>query len=552
MTEIENIIEMALVHQRNGKLQRARYLYDKILEIDPRNSDAIHLIGMIEYSSHKYDLAIARIEKAIKFNPGIPDYHINLTSCYIAVLNLVNAKRHALIAITLDQNAYKAYYNLGNILFAEGDSEGAVINYKKALSIKSDNQSIWSNYLFALNFSVGSNPETIFLENRKWGQQLEQKIKESKKFFINKSLNRVLKIAYYLPEMDSHVTPRFIRPLLLNHNRTKFEILGYGHQINDSKENKEFTNQFTFWLNTKNLSIKKIAERMREDKINILVHPCTFKSRYRQILAHRPAPIQVASTNLVSTTGLKAVDFLITDTTISPKEINTNLYTEKLIHLSQVNTYQTIENSPNVSKLPALKNNFITFGSCNNIAKINNEVIETWSELLNAIPNSKLLLKHRSLENDLQKQQILFSFHEVGIENDRLSLEGFTLNPFEYLDVYNKIDISLDPFPFGGGTVSYESLWMGVPILTMLGASFMGRLCGSLMKQVGLSDWIVDSRNHYLSAAIRLSQNLPELGKIRQGLRQQARTSIFDGVKYTNELEGALTEVWGDYIKNQK
>ena len=552
MTDIENIIEVALVHQRNGKLQRARYLYDKILEIDPRNSDAIHLIGMIEYSSHKYDLAIARIEKAIKFNPGIPDYHINLTSCYIAVSNLVNAKRHALIAITLDHNAYKAYYNLGNILFAEGDSEGAVINYKKALSIKSDNQSIWSNYLFALNFSVGSNPETIFLENRKWGQQLEQKIKESKKFFINKSLNRVLKIAYYLPEMDSHVTPRFIRPLLLNHNRTKFEILGYGHQINDSKENKEFTNQFTFWLNTKNLSIKKIAERMREDKINILVHPCTFKSRYRQILAHRPAPIQVASTNLVSTTGLKAVDFLITDTTISPKEINTNLYTEKLIHLSQVNTYQTIENSPNVSRLPALKNNFITFGSCNNIAKINNEVIETWSELLNAIPNSKLLLKHRSLENDLQKQQILFSFHEVGIENDRLSLEGFTLNPFEYLDVYNKIDISLDPFPFGGGTVSYESLWMGVPILTMLGASFMGRLCGSLMKQVGLSDWIVDSRNHYLSAAIRLSQNLPELGKIRQGLRQQARTSIFDGVKYTNELESALTEVWGDYIKNQK
>ena len=543
---------MALVHQRNGKLQRARYLYDKILKIDPRNSDAIHLIGMIEYSDHKYELAIALIEKAIKLSPGIPDYHINLTSCYIAVSNLVNAKRHALIAITLDHNAYKAYYNLGNILFAEGDSEGAVINYKKALSIKSDNQSIWSNYLFALNFSVGSNPETIFLENRKWGQQLEQKIKESKKFFINKSLNRVLRIAYYLPEMDSHVAPRFIRPLLLNHNRTKFEILGYGHQINDSKENKEFTNQFTFWLNTKNLSIKKIAERMREDKINILVHPCTFKSRYRQILAHRPAPIQVASTNLVSTTGLKAVDFLITDSTISPKENNTNSYTEKLIRLSQVNTYQTIENSPNVSRLPALKNNFITFGSCNNIAKINNEVIETWSELLNAIPNSKLLLKHRSLENDLQKQQILFSFHEVGIENDRLSLEGFTLNPFEYLDVYNKIDISLDPFPFGGGTVSYESLWMGVPILTMLGASFMGRLCGSLMKQVGLSDWIVDSRNHYLSAAIRLSQNLPELGKIRQGLRQQARTSIFNGVKYTNELEGALTEVWGDYIKNQK
>ena len=550
MTDIENIIEVALVHQRNGKLQRARYLYDKILQIDPRNSDAIHLIGMIEYSDHKYELAIALIEKAIKLSPGIPDYHINLTSCYIAASNLVKAKRHALIAITLDHNSHKAYYNLGNILFAEGDPEGAVINYKKALSVKSDNQSIWSNYLFALNFSIGSKPERIFLENRKWGQQLENDIKESKKLFINRNINRLLKIAYYLPEMDSHVTARFVRPLLFNHNRSKFEIFGYGHQQNDLKENQEFTNQFTFWLNTKNLSNKKIAERMREDKIDILVHPCTFKSRYRQILAHKPAPIQVASTNLVSTTGLKAVDFLVTDSTISPKETNVNLYTEKLIYLSQVNTYQALENSPNISELPAFINNYITFGSCNNTAKINIEVIETWSRILNSIPNSKLLLKHRSLENIIQKQRIFLSFHEFGIERDRLILEGFTSNPFDYLNVYNKIDISLDPFPFGGGTVSYESLWMGVPILTMMGELFMGRLCGSLMKQVGLSNWIVNSRRDYISLAISLSSNLAELAKIRRTLRHQAKLSIFDGAKYTREFESALSKVWGDYIKN--
>jgi predicted O-linked N-acetylglucosamine transferase (SPINDLY family) len=124
------------------------------------------------------------------------------------------------------------------------------------------------------------------------------------------------------------------------------------------------------------------------------------------------------------------------------------------------------------------------------------------------------------------------------------------LNPFEYLDVYNKIDISLDPFPFGGGTVSYESLWMGVPILTMLGASFMGRLCGSLMKQVGLSNWIVNSRSDYISLAISLSSNLAELDKIRRTLRQQAQLSIFDGAKYTRGFESALLKVWGDYIKN--
>ena len=552
MTYIENIIELALNHQRNGKIKRAKYLYNKILEIDPKNSDAIHLLGMIEYSNHNYTLAINCIEKAIKLNPDIPDYHINLTSCYIATLNLVKAKQHALIAIDLDHNLFKAYYNLGNILFAEGDIEGAIINYKKALNIKSDNQSIWSNYLFALNFLVGSNPESIFLENRKWGQQIENKIKKHRKPFINRNRNHLRKIAYYLPEMDSHVTPRFIRPLLLNHDRTKFEILGYGYQQNNSKENQQFIDQFTFWLDIKNLSTEKLVERMREDKIDILIHPCTFKSRYREILAHRPAPIQVANTNLVSTTGLKEVDFLVTDSTISPKETSLNLYTEKLIYLSQVNTYQALENSPNVSELPALKNNYITFGSCNNIAKINIEVIKTWSRILNAIPNSKLLIKHRSLDNNLLKRRILFSFREFDIESERIVLEGFTPNPIDYLDVYNKIDISLDPFPFGGGTVSYESLWMGVPILTMLGELFMGRLSGSLMKQVGLSNWIVNSQSDYISIAISFSTNLGELGQIRQTLRQQARLSIFDGVKYTREFESALIKVWGNYIKNQK
>ena len=156
------------------------------------------------------------------------------------------------------------------------------------------------------------------------------------------------------------------------------------------------------------------------------------------------------------------------------------------------------------------------------------------------------------MDNNLLKRRILFSFREFDIESERIVLEGFTPNPIDYLDVYNKIDISLDPFPFGGGTVSYESLWMGVPILTMLGELFMGRLSGSLMKQVGLSNWIVNSQSDYISIAISFSTNLGELGQIRQTLRQQARLSIFDGVKYTREFESALIKVWGNYIKNQK
>lgn len=546
MSDIEHIIEAALGHQRAGRLDEAADIYQKVLDIDPTYADAIHLLGMIFFAKQDYQQSIEFIGKAILLNANVADYHINIASAYLAIAEAGQAKSHAELAINLNPSSAEAHYNLGNALFAEGAAVQASSAFKQALDLNPRSQIIWANYLFALNFSSGASPRDIFDANRKWGLLLEGGLSERPAFSTDTTRGRRLKLGYFLPELDLHVTTRFLGPILAAHDKTKFEVIGYGYRTDGGSPPNLVNEAIDLWVDVSSKTPAEIAGTMRDGEIDILVHPCTFKSRYREVLAHRAAPIQIACTNLVSTTGLKAVDYLITDNFISPPNSDEGIYTEKLVRLSGFNTYQQIESAGQVVPLPALANNFVTFGSCNNIAKLSSEVIQAWSEILAKVENSRLLLKHRAFDNADRRALITESFSAAGISEDRLILRGFTPDPADYLSVYNEIDIALDPFPFGGGTVSYEALWMGVPVLTLAGDVLMGRLTGSLMQRLGLPDWVTHSSADYITTAERLAADTAALAALRKGLRAKARDTIFDAKAHVLELEAVFENAWRD------
>jgi len=478
----------------------------------------------------------------------VADYHVNLSSIYLASNELKHARSHAESAIKCDSTIIEGHYNLGNILFAEGNVEQSLASFKRSLDLDPDNQIIWSNYLFALNFSLNSTPDEIFVVNRRWGELLEQKIKPQTAFQNEKTTDRSLKLGYYLPELDRHVTARYLSPILANHDKSKFELICYGHRADNKFAPSDIVDVLDCWVDISGIDVEEVAGMMRNDKIDILLHPCTFKSRYRDILVYRAAPIQVVCTNLVSTTGLSAADYMITDDFISPVNVNENLYTEKLIRLSSFNTYRQFSESNIVDFLPANKNGFVTFGSCNNLSKLNPEVLTVWSEILKKVKNSRLLLKHRALDHADRQSLLAKFFVSSGVSEERLIFQGFTSDRSDYLNVYNDIDIALDPFPFGGGTVSYEALWMGVPIVTIFGASFMGRLSGSLMHRLGLDEWITNSQKEYISTAVFKADKLSELSNLRRELRARAQSTIFNVREHVLELEEALASIWEDYI----
>ena len=230
----------------------------------------------------------------------------------------------------------------------------------------------------------------------------------------------------------------------------------------------------------------------------------------------------------------------MTDKFLTPPGEMEEFYTENLIRLSGLNVYRKPTAAPDVSPLPANHNDFVVFGSFNNPAKLTPECISLWTEVLLQVPSCRLLLKHKSFESAELCESFSAQFKKAGISDERLIFQGYSLGGTEYLISYNQVDIALDPLPFGGGTTTYESIWMGVPVLTMVGDSIMGRLTGSIMTRLGYSDFVTTSPEAYVSAAKEFAFDLARLSKIRDNLRDAAAKSIFDGQPICLGVRGCL------------
>ena len=202
-----------------------------------------------------------------------------------------------------------------------------------------------------------------------------------------------------------------------------------------------------------------------------------------------------------------------------------------------------------VSILPAIKNKFITFGSFNNLNKMNNSVIKLWSTLLKKIPKSKLFLKYRNLlDNDFYKNSIINKFNNCGINQDQLILEGSSPRK-DLLKTYNKIDISLDPFPYSGGTTNFESIWMGVPILVLKGKKFISKCGESINHNLGMSDWIAKNDEDFISKAVSICSDYKKLSDLRANLRHKALNSpLFDTKKFAKNFHKALWKMWKIFL----
>ena len=551
MDELSTIMNKAIDLQENGKLEEAASIYLKILDIQPSNAAAMHLLGLVFHSQGKFKHAVECIGKAIIESPNVADFHSNMAAAQLALGLAESASRHAKKAVQLDFNMGEAHYNLGNALFSLGKSNDAISSFLTAIELETSNDNFWSNYLFALNFASSVNHSKIFQENLNWGLSIE-KGETGFSFENDFNPNKPIRLAYFLPEFDRHVTTRFINAMVQHHDRNNFDVRIYGFSENHSTAPKSITKNIDAWIDVSDWDADLVARKMRHDQIDILLHPCTFKARYRKLFSHNAAPLQVACINLVSTTGLKQATHLITDPFLSPPDEGESFFTETLIRLTSFNVYDKPKANAGIQALPAVQNGYIVFGSFNNPAKMTPECLSLWSEILRIIPSSQLFLKHRSFEKEEICQHFLKQFENMGISNHRLIFSGFTQDIKQYLNTYNLVDIALDPIPFGGGTTTYESIWMGVPVLTMVGNTIMGRLTGSIMTRLGLTEFVTGSAKNYVSKAQELSSDLTKLSEIRMNLRSSAQEHIFNAKQYVEELEEACRNIWVNHCQNSE
>jgi len=262
------------------------------------------------------------------------------------------------------------------------------------------------------------------------------------------------------------------------------------------------------------------------------------------VFARKPAPIQVTWLGYPNTTGLPAVDYRLTDSISDPPDERA-LYTEKLIRLpGAFFCYAPPADAPAVTALPARARGVVTFGSLNTLAKLNDQVIDLWCEVLHANPASRLLVYRNTLKGAV-KGRFAAKFAARGIGGERLQLRSDLPPGQGYLDIYGEIDIALDTFPWSGHTTSCEALWMGVPVITLYGKSHAGRMCASVLAGMGLSHLTARTPDDYVRIATALSGDLDALEQMRAGLRaRMAASPLCDGHAFARKIEAAYREIW--------
>jgi len=297
------------------------------------------------------------------------------------------------------------------------------------------------------------------------------------------------------------------------------------------------------WSSIVGKSPLTVAEQVRADGIDILVDLAGHSANNcLRLFALKPAPVQVTWAGYTGTTGLAAIDYLISDSCETPAGTD-QWHTERIIRLpGDYLCYSPPEYAPEVGLLPALATGGITFGCFNSLLKVNEAVIASWIRILQKLPTAKLLLVTRQLGDPEISKRYRKMFAAAGIAK-RVEFRG-ALAHKELLACYNEIDIALDPFPYSGGLTTLESLWMGVPVVTKAGTTFAGRHSLSHLTVVGLPELITATAAEYSDIACRLANDLPRLSGIRSGLRTKMLETICDGPHFTRNLEAAYREIW--------
>jgi protein O-GlcNAc transferase len=303
------------------------------------------------------------------------------------------------------------------------------------------------------------------------------------------------------------------------------------------------------WQNVVGWTDERVADKIREDKIDILVDLAGHTAGNRlRVFARKPAPVQVSYLGYPGSTGLSEMDYRLTDSFADPPGKTESLHSEKLWRLPVCNwCFSGFDDSPAVGPLPAEAGS-ICFGTFNNFAKASPAVMDLWAAILTAMPSSRLIIKSQGLGERGVSERIHQLFESRGVQADRLEIRGHEPNPVSHLDAYNQMDIALDTFPYHGTTTTCEALWMGVPVITLAGQTHVSRVGVSLLNSVGLPELIAQSPEEYVSIAIRLAKDLPRLAELHRTLRQRMQASpLMDAPRFAGDIEAAYRQMWQNW-----
>jgi protein O-GlcNAc transferase len=545
---------LADAHRRLGHVRRAILGYREVLKYSPDYMGAYVNLGNLLFYQGLVPAATVIYRQALTHFPEDHRILTNLAAAYIKMGELTQGAACLRHVIEKKPDYASAYNNLAAILQRQGKMNEAVACYRRSLVLDPTSRKNHSNFLFALHYDPNCTPIQIRRAAEDYWVRHCPEIPPQPPAVTTQGSRR-LRIGYVSADFREHSVSYFLGPLLSAHDRERFEVFCYASIWRPDNITEALRQTSDHWRDIRLLDDGEAARVIRDDAIDILIDLGGHTAENRlDIFALQPAPVQMTWLGYPGTTGIPAIAFRITDGVTDPIGMTEGHYTEQLIRLPEIFLcYGPAPGVPEVSELPAKTRRAITFGSFNNLSKINAKVIGVWAAILQRIPDSRLLLKARPLTDDVIRRRYLNLFQEREIEPDRIHMLPRTTTTPEHLACYHGVDIALDAFPYNGTTTTCEALWMGVPVVTCLGDRHSARVGAAILHQVGLDHLVAADESGYVDAAVRLAGDLTELAGLRTTLRQRMQESpLCDAHGFARRFEAGLETAWNGAVMGRE
>jgi len=542
-------INLGLASRSLGELNEAQSAFDHVLNAVPVHVAALINRALCAIDRREFDSARRYLNRAHEIAPQNTDAILNLALCAQETGHHAEALQLIRSAIELQPGSAQAYNNLGNALSSLGDFSAALEAYEQALEHQPDKHQTLSNCLFLKSYHVLCTPEESLAAHRDWdarfgGPTLARRYPHTH----SGDQDRRLRIGYVSPDMRRHSVSYFLEPILATHNRDCFEVFCYADLTNPDEVSTRLREHSDHWLVTTGLSDEFLADRIHNDRIDILVDLAghTAGNRLRAFV-YRPAPVQVTYLGYFTTTGLTAMDYWLTDEILTPAD-TIEQTTETIWRLPGCSLgYQAPTEAPDVTARPEAGP--IVLGSFNDLSKVSPDTIALWSKALKRLPQAQLLLKAKQLSDPDSSTRIHQAFADHGITPDRVRLHSRTASLDAHLSMYGEMDIALDTIPRTGGTTTMEALWMGVPVVTLAGARYIERLSASMLAAADLDEFICNDEEEYIDRITELAANMDKRRQLRASLREQlSQSPLCDARDLTGRIETAYRAMWRRYL----
>ncbi len=547
---LQALVDLAAHADREGQPQRAAELYRQALALAPTHP-AIHVnLAVLEKRRGDLDAALALLERAVEFDPGLVQAWYNLGLTHYERWRLADAERalwHALSLAggELDPHLRSDLIGLQAIVLQSLGQPGRAraFLYEAAARFPAHEDECLRMALLPLCADPAAEPGELLTRHREWATRYADPLAGNAAPRVWPAPSNRLRLGYVSGDFCAHAVACFFEPVLAAHDRARFEIFCYDNSPHADDTSARLRASAEHWRPIGAVGDADVAALVRADGIDILVDLSGHTARNRLLVfARKPAPVQFTWLGYGATTGMRAFDYRITDAVADPPGLSETHYVERLIRLPAGQwCYRPSDLSPPAGRFPAVAGH-VTFGVFNRMDKVTDFMIDLWAEVLAAVPRSRLFM--RGVSEGEPRAALLARFVDAGCDPARIELRA-RVPASEYWGSYHAADIAFDTFPYNGVTTTCESLWMGIPVISLAGQFGVARCGASLLTTVGLAELVAATAQSYVRIAVELGRDPARLGALRQGLRDKMRCSpLMDARTQAGRLESTYLAAW--------